>query len=640
MPALIENRYLHIGGILLVTWLVYLPGLDSLYLFDDSPNLAALAQIQGASLFSPDFWEFVLAGEAGPTGRPVSLFTFALQATAWPDNPAAIKTVNLFIHSLSAVLVYLVSFRLAFHLQGEHRRSCLVAISVALVWALHPVQTSTVLYAVQRMALLSNFFILLGICLHLHIRLRTFANPYHELFLLTLSLTVTGLLALFSKENAPSLVFYLLVLEYTLLRNVPVNVVLKRWRYLFLWLPAVVMLLLPLLLLEYLQEGFAVNFQYTMLDRLLTQTRVLWIYLGSLFLPATAAIGIFHEVPVSVSLVSPPTTLLASLAWAALLGLVLYRPGRHGIWLFSLLWFWSGHVVESTVLALELFFHHRNYLAFFGFIFALIYALYCWLPATFLRGNLRVAVAGLYLVLLAINTLRISSLWSQPLQLAERWYEAEPATVRNAEFYAMELAKYGNDGEQLAAAVLEQAVADNPDNFHVLLNLATLGCVNPGIRGPDEDILLNQAQNLSVANRDPVSPMQQIVSLHLQGNCPRYSSDFLAALLTSLAGNTTGYDRGMFQFDLARIRGAEGDQALALQLMANAYDNARDPGILFNLAIQLINAGRYTEALDWIDQAIEDINNSNNIRTGTRTSKLATLNSMREDVIAFMAESQ
>jgi hypothetical protein len=91
MTNLAENRYLQIGVILLATWLVYFPGLDSLFLFDDGPNLSALAHIQGASLFSPDFWEFVFAGEAGPTGRPVSLFTFALQANAWPDNPETVS---------------------------------------------------------------------------------------------------------------------------------------------------------------------------------------------------------------------------------------------------------------------------------------------------------------------------------------------------------------------------------------------------------------------------------------------------------------------------------------------------------------------------------------------------------------------
>ena len=99
----------------------------------------------------------MVAGQAGPTGRPVSLFTFALQAAAWPDDPAAFKAINLLIYALSAVLVYLCSFRLAMHLRRERHLAALVATTAALVWALQPVHTSTVLYTVQRMALLSNF---------------------------------------------------------------------------------------------------------------------------------------------------------------------------------------------------------------------------------------------------------------------------------------------------------------------------------------------------------------------------------------------------------------------------------------------------------------------------------------------------
>lgn len=523
---------------------------------------------------------------------------------------------------------------------GEYRRSCLIAVTAALIWALHPVHTSTVLYAVQRMALLSNFFLLLGIYCHLHIRLKPFTNTYRQLTFLTLSLGFTGLLSLFSKENAPSLVFYLLVLEYTLLGNTHAGVALIRWRYACLWLPAIGIVLLPLVFLGSLQADFEAAFNFTLMERLLTQSRVLWEYLAALLLPATAAIGIFHEVDVSTSLFSPPVTLIALVAWGVLLGLAIYKPGRHRIWLFALGWYASGHLVESTILPLELFFHHRNYLAFYGIVFAIAFSFFTWVPVTLMGTRLRVGVAGFYLCLLALNTFRIAALWAQPLQLSERWYEAEPATIRNAEFYAIQLAQYGNDGEQLAAAVLGKAIAENADNFHLLLNLATLGCVNPNISAPTETFFLQQVDRMSAESRGTVIPMQQIVNLHLQGNCPAYSSGFLETLLERLAARSPDYDKGMFQFDLARLHNARGDNATALQLMTAAYTNSGDTGILFNLAIQLINAGRYEEALERIDQAIGDIRVDNNILTGTRTSKLATLNSMREDVLGFMAETQ
>jgi thioredoxin-like negative regulator of GroEL len=74
--------------------------------------------------------------------------------------------------------------------------------------------------------------------------------------------------------------------------------------------------------------------------------------------------------------------------------------------------------------------------------------------------------------------------------------------------------------------------------------------------------------------------------------------------------------------------------------MQQAYANSGDSGVLFTLAVQLINAGDYTQALEYIDKAIADVTASNNIRTGTRRSKLETLGSMREDVLGFMAGTQ
>jgi hypothetical protein len=178
-------------------------------------------------------------------------------------------------------------------------------------------------------------------------------------------------------------------------------------------------LLLPLVFLGRLQIDYANHTDFTMVERLLTQARVLREYLAVLLLPTTGATGIFHDIPVSISLFSPLTTFIAIAARIVLLLLVMYKPGHHRIWLFCVLWFFSGHLVESSVLALELFFHHRNYLAFYGFVFALVFAFIAWLPAKLLNPRLRVAIAVLYLFLLASNTVRISQLWTQPLYLAD-----------------------------------------------------------------------------------------------------------------------------------------------------------------------------------------------------------------------------
>lgn len=620
--------------LLLATGACYFWGLDSPFLFDDAPNLNPLVFIQGASVFSGEFWEFVVSGQSGPTGRPVSLFTFALQAAAWPDNPWAVKSINLLVHCLNACLVYLVSYKLSRILGSDKSQGTMIALFTALAWALHPVHTSTVFYAVQRMALLSNLFMLMGIYFHLCLRLKDFSRqPATQLLGLSCSLGITGLLALFSKENALSLVFYLLTLEYTVLARLQTDKNFRLWRIIFLWLPVALALLLPLVYLETLRAEFAASFNYSMGERVLTEARVLWGYLAVLLLPTTSNIGIFQEIGISTSLFSPLTTVLSILGWLLLLALVLLKPGHHRLPVFALFWYFAGHLVESTVLPLELVFQHRNYLAYFGILFFLVYSFFTWTSQKMLPGKYKALLFSLYLALLATNTVRVSTLWSNPILLAERWYEAAPGVARNAEFYAIELLDYGPQGEVLAAGVINKAIEDNPNEFRLVLNMMTIACANPDIAGPEQNSVLQKIANPGLEKSNLVFPVQQIVDMSLQGNCPAYDSAFLADFLEILSEELVERDRGVILFNLARIKTSNGEVDEAIRLLNTAYSVSEDSGILFNLAIQLIRAGRYQEALDNIDLAIQRTRISNDIRTGTQNDKLETLAEMRRDVL-------
>ena len=153
-----SRRSVAIGIILSALLLCFASAEDSLFLFDDFQNLDALIHIQGESVFSPGFWEFVWGGNAGPTGRPVSLFSFALQADSWPDNPAAFKWINLIIHGLNGILVYLVCRQLCEVLKLQESDTWKIALFSSLIWALHPVHSSVVLYAVQTHGPAIEFF--------------------------------------------------------------------------------------------------------------------------------------------------------------------------------------------------------------------------------------------------------------------------------------------------------------------------------------------------------------------------------------------------------------------------------------------------------------------------------------------------
>jgi len=102
-------------------------------------------------------------------------------------------------------------------------------------------------------------------------------------------------------------------------------------------------------------------------ERLMTEARVLWFYVRQLLLPAPQFFSLFHDdIPISRGMLAPPTTLLAVVGWLAAIALAMQQRARRPLFAFAVFWFLASHLMESTVLPLEIAYEHRNYLASFG----------------------------------------------------------------------------------------------------------------------------------------------------------------------------------------------------------------------------------------------------------------------------------
>ena len=411
----------------------------------------------------------------------------------------------------------------------------------------------------------------------------------------------------------------------------------KVWRYVVLWFPVLLILLLPLIFMSKLQADFATYYDYSMLDRLMTQSRILWQYIAIIVFPSTSGTSLFHDINVSTGFLSPISTLLSTFAWLTLFLVSASGICKQRIFLFALLWFFAGHIIESSVLALELFFNHRNYLAFLGFIFAALYCLFVLVPRQLLSSQLKMTICLLYSLLLIFQTYSISSLWQDPLRLSESWYVADPDTSRNTEFYAMNLAQRDLDGQLQAALLYEQAFNRDKSNYRLLLNRMVLSCSTSFIPRPDDETIVQSLTLISNENRDLLSPLQQLVTLTTTNTCNIYSSELLSTIISSIMSISNNLFRGLYEFELARLKFYNSETEQGIALLQASYNNSGDPGALFNLSLQLINSGRYQEALTTIDLGIDRIKSYNNIRSGTRASKLAVLYEMRQDVTGFLA---
>src|SRR5690606_10458044 len=98
--------------------------------------------------------------------------------------------------------------------------------ALALAWALHPLQVSSVLYIVQRMQTLATFFIAIALWAYVRARMAQIEGRPGRTRLLLTGLAWAG--GLGSKEDAVLLPAYLLALELTVFRFQAADLSLSR----------------------------------------------------------------------------------------------------------------------------------------------------------------------------------------------------------------------------------------------------------------------------------------------------------------------------------------------------------------------------------------------------------------------------
>lgn len=331
--------------------------------FDNIPNNQALhiSDLQPKSLIST-FFAYPFSTNKENLFRPVSNLTFALNWYWGGDDVFGYHIVNVSIHCLASLFLFLSLLRLydTAPLANTNRDLVhIIALFATLLWALNPIQTQAITYIVQRMASLAAMFYIAA--LYFYLRARQTASPRSLLYYGCMLLSTV--LAIGSKENAATLPFALILLETLFFRD--------RWQQNnFLKIILVTSgIIAPLIAGFYFLQGEPLSFlkgydsrSFTLGERLLTEPRIVTLYLSQLFFPAPSRLSLEHDITLSTSFFTPWTTLpaLAFLSLSLCYGIFCYK--QRPIISLSVLFYLLNHLVESTVLPLELIFEHRNYL--------------------------------------------------------------------------------------------------------------------------------------------------------------------------------------------------------------------------------------------------------------------------------------
>ncbi|MGH8548747.1 MAG: tetratricopeptide repeat protein [Methylococcales bacterium] len=427
----ISGQYAGLGIALLMTGLIYYSGLSGGFLFDDYFNIVDNPAVYLEQLSFAALKNAAGSSESGMLKRPIAMLSFALNGYFGGITPGNLKAVNLVIHLINGVLVFLLT-RLTLQctdVAAPHAKNTWWPLIVAALWLTAPINLTGVLYAVQRMTSLATLFSFAGLCFYVELRIRHIAGKCGGLSIAAVLLLFT-LLAALSKENGLLLPALAGCYELTVLRfktpNRREKTKLSTLYFFICILPAGLLVFVLSTQPGTLLGGYDSIRDFTLAERLLTETRVLWLYLFWIVAPLSASLGLYHDdIPSSHSLLSPVSTLPALLGLMALLIWTLVIRKKQPLIALGILLFFTGHLMESTIIPLEIAHEHRNYFPSYGILLSITAA-----ARQFLQNRGLIVMAASVIAFMAVTGVR-ASLWGNSLDLVLMEVQHHPLSPRS-----------------------------------------------------------------------------------------------------------------------------------------------------------------------------------------------------------------
>jgi len=421
--------------ILVLSFLIYLPGLSGDYVFDDIANIIENQKIAITSLDYSSLKAAFWSGDAGPLGRPISMLSFAINYYFTGFEPYFFKLTNLIIHLMNGIILYFISLKLFENIDfnnEEVNKNKYLALMVSVIWLIHPLNLTSVLYVVQRMTSLSTLFGLLALLIYFTWRSKplNLSNSIVPLVGVFLALCCS----VFSKESGLLFVGLIYWVELCIFKTnnfekKPIVLFGVKLNYI-LWLGVV----FAIFALIYISLPFVGNpnlggRDFNTIERLYSETRVIFYYLKMIFFPLLSDLSLYHDdFEISKNIITPITTLysIVGIFLISIFSLFLFK--KLPLVLFAWGWFIISHLMESTFISLELIHEHRNYFASMGFIIAVVYSL-----SKFKFNKVRpliYIVCAVYIMNLAFTTWQRAVIWSNLVDHAAFEVEMHPTSDR------------------------------------------------------------------------------------------------------------------------------------------------------------------------------------------------------------------
>ena len=457
MPQMMVHRLLAFLLITAGALIVYGQTVHYSFHFDDYYFITENLKIRDVTDFK-DVWTSL-----GKPSRLIGMYSFALNYHFHQNDVFGYHLVNILVHLINGFLVWWFVLLTLKPGTGKDDRRELIALSTALMFVCHPLNTQAVTYISQRFASLATVFYLAALCLYIQGRL-TAGRKRIIAFVFSLLAAVLGM---FTKQIVLTLPVMILLYEYCFLGE---GRKLKAVR----WPQALVLLALFLVVPTLHSWDFSRLFDVRIESRshdgdiitsynyMLTQFRVIPVYIRMLFFPVGQTLD--YDFAVSNRFWVWPV-------WSGMLFILsiivygVFSLKRRVYSGFGILWFFLTLSIESTFIPIyQVIFEHRCYLPGVGFLFAV---------NIFLSGQLKsrrkyLACIGLIIAVLALSAHKRNQVWENETTL---WQDIKLKAPGKLRPYIHLGVSYIMKGEyDLALNEFNQALLINADDFKVYHN--------------------------------------------------------------------------------------------------------------------------------------------------------------------------
>ena len=635
MPA--NRSFLSPSVVVLATTLIamalYWPGLHGPYLLDDPQHVALIDHWLAGRL---DLKDVMFGNVNWLMHRSLAMGSMALSAWLSGSQPFSYKLGNLLLHVACGWVAYRMLALLLLRDAQASARAKWIAALVSAMWLLHPLNVSTVLYPVQRMAQIATLFCLLGVWFYAHVRVGMIQGRIPSLrgmLSLLSGIAVLTLMGIQGKQNAVVLPGLCLVVEIAWFqRPKEWNRDMRIYFALSVGVPAVTACAGLAWKWKSLQAQM-LDWNMTIGERLLSQARVLCDYMYMLIVPYSPRMGIFtDDFPISRGLLDPPATLVAILILLAISALALHLRRANPLIFAGWFWFLVAHSVEASFLPLELYYEHRNYLPAFGLFLALA-GLLQMAGSALARRNIRVhrmgatLVLGLVLALSAQTLVRVQA-WKHALSVAALGLETHPFSLRATWAFSNAAIGAGLPGDAYAAWT-RLATADDPGlRGQAILGLTAFNCLLAR-NAPSGDV--HRAVTLLPARINKATPylFGNLLGIVKERGCGEVTPEVIGDAAAEVAGRAmeqpeSNEARWAMRFNSALAYHQAGEDGKALPQARLAWQPGSDPSVATLLITLLAEAGEHREAERVFAEVVQraGYDDERQIRAGARAAAL------------------